>query len=229
MAIIKKYKAEIVHLVNPAENLYTIEFKSLNGIFKFLPGQFLHLALDEYDPSTGWPESRCFSIQTPPKQETIKITFAVKGVFTKRMTNELFTGMQVDLKLPYGQLFQQHHDKNNCLFIAGGTGITPYLSLFNDASFSAYVNPVLYFGFRDKNYDLYKSEFLLAKKINTSFKIIKINQETDGILSISEIYQSNLDANSCFISGPQLMITDFKKYLLDRGVAKDFIRTDEWE
>ncbi len=229
MAIVKKYKAEIVNLVNPTENLFTVEFKSLNGIFKFLPGQFLHLALDEYDPSAAWPESRCFSIQTHPKQESIKISFAVKGVFTKKMADELVPGRQIDLKLPYGELFQQLHNKSNCLFIAGGTGITPFLSLFNDESFSAYSHPVLYFGFRDIKYDLYEQELLLAKKINPSLEMFKINQETDGMLNIVEIYKSNPDAHSCFISGPQLMIADFKRYLVDRGVAVDFIKTDEWE
>ena len=66
MAIVKKYLAEVVHIENKVEGTYTVEFKSLSGPFKYLSGQFLHLALDEYDPSSGWPESRCFSMQSSP-------------------------------------------------------------------------------------------------------------------------------------------------------------------
>ena len=82
----------------------------------------MHLALDEYDPSSGWPESRCYSMQTSPVNEFIKITFSVKGKFTTRMADELKQGKIIDLKLPYGDFFQQDHSKENVVFIAGGTG-----------------------------------------------------------------------------------------------------------
>ena len=45
MAVIKKYKAEIVSIVNVIDNIYTIEFKAIDTNFKYSPGQFLHLAL----------------------------------------------------------------------------------------------------------------------------------------------------------------------------------------
>jgi hypothetical protein len=44
--------------------------------FKFAPEEFLHMALDEYDPSGALPESRRFSIQTVP-EENIKITYTI--------------------------------------------------------------------------------------------------------------------------------------------------------
>jgi ferredoxin-NADP reductase len=48
--IIKKYRVRVSSIINPLEGVYTLEFESLNGKFKYAPGQFLHLALDaEYD------------------------------------------------------------------------------------------------------------------------------------------------------------------------------------
>ena len=71
---------------------------------RFAPGQFLHLALDDYHPSDFWPESRVFSIaSSPTERETLRITYAVKGVFTTRMEAELAPGRQVWVKLPYGE------------------------------------------------------------------------------------------------------------------------------
>ena len=88
-----------------------MEFKSL-GRYKYYPGQFLHLAIDhEYDGSGQWPESRCFSMQSNPDEKTIKITYAVKGRFTKQMEEKLKIGSEVWLKLPYGDLFTQPHKK----------------------------------------------------------------------------------------------------------------------
>ena len=82
----KKYKSAITSIKNPFTGIYTLEFESLGRSFKFLPGQFLHIALDEdYDGTGQWPESRCFSMQSNPDEETIKITYAVKGSFTQEM------------------------------------------------------------------------------------------------------------------------------------------------
>jgi ferredoxin-NADP reductase len=146
MALIKKYHSSVAEIQNPLTDIYTVSFRSMEKPYKYLPGQFLHLALDPYDPSSQWPESRCFSMQTNGLDELIKITYSVKGVFTKRMASELSPGKEVWLKLPYGELFSKPHPRENTVFIAGGTGVTPYLSLFTDSSFREYKNPKLYLG-----------------------------------------------------------------------------------
>lgn len=227
--IVKKYKAELIAIENIGNNVYTLELQSKSGRFKFLPGQFLHLALDEYDPSEPWPESRCFSIQTSPERNNIKITYVVKGVFTSRMSQELVIGKILDLKLPFGELFQSEHVKENAVFIAGGTGITPFLSLFTDTSFKDYINPVLYFGYRDESQDVYNQDFAMADAINTSLKIVKQNQEISGFLNIETILNHNLNASCFFISGPQIMIKNFKAFLLSNGINQHQIITDDWE
>jgi predicted ferric reductase len=229
MAIVKKYLSEVVSLSNPVDYIFTIEFKSLAGRFRFLPGQFLHLALDDYDPSQGWPESRCFSMQSSPVSETIKITFSLKGSFTHRMVEELCVGKKVYLKLPYGDIFQRCHSKNNNVFIAGGTGITPYLSLFIDPQFGSYEKPVLYFGIRDQNYNLYYSELDLAERSNPSLKINILYQDTDGILNITDIFSKHGKESIYIISGPPAMISSFRKTLTDMGVSPENIITDDWE
>lgn len=229
MAIIKKYPAMVKSIHNSIDGVYTLELESLGKPFKYDPGQFLHLALDEYDPAGQWPESRCFSMQSSPDEELIKITYAVKGQFTTRMQHELRPSSEVTLKLPYGDLFTQPHKKVNTAFIAGGTGITPFLSLFTNESFNEYINPVLYAGFRNKEMNLYEVELELAHKINPKFKFIPVYQDEEGILEISGIYKASNPDSSFFISGPPPMIKAFKKYLISKGIPTNQVLTDDWE
>lgn len=229
MAIIKKYPAKIVSIQNSIDGVYTLEFKSLGKPFKYDAGQFLHLAIDEYDPSAQWPDSRCFSMQSAPSEKNIRITYAAKGQFTNRMQQVLTVGSEVTLKLPYGDLFSQEHNKTNTVFIAGGTGITPYLSLFTDTSFALYTKPILYAGFRTEDMNLYMAELEIAKKINSGLEINIVYQDRDGILDINKILRENGMDASYFISGPPVMIKIFKQTLISKGVSESNVLTDDWE
>ena len=224
----KKYKSELISILNPFEGIYTLEFKSLGRKYKYKPGQFLHLAIDEeYDGSGQWPESRCFSIQSAPGENSIKITYAVKGDYTKEMASTLKEGKEVWLKLPYGDLFQQDHNKENTVFIAGGTGITPYLSLFTHESFNEYINPRIYIGFRSKEYNIYQSE--LDRSYNSNSFVQLFFQDTEGILDIKKIFEENGQTVNYFISGPPIMIKNFKQMLIESGVPTKNVLTDDWE
>lgn len=224
----KKYKSEIISILNPFEGIYTLEFSSLGRPFKYHPGQFLHLALDEdYDGIGQWPESRCFSMQSNPTEETIRITYAVKGDFTKAMEATLKNGSEVWLKLPYGDLFQQPHNKENTVFIAGGTGITPFLSLFTHESFIEYTNPKIYLGFRSNEYNIYQKE--LDRLCNSSQFVKFFYQDENGIINIEDILNENGANATYFISGPPAMIKAFKDYLVSGGVKEELVLTDDWE
>lgn len=224
----KKHKSEIISIINPFEGIYTLEFKSLGSKYKYLPGQFLHIAIDnEYDGSSQWPESRCFSMQSNPNEETIRITYAVKGAFTNEMERTLKVGSEVWLKLPYGDLFQQPHNKTNTVFIAGGTGITPFLSLFTHESFNEYINPHIYLGFRSKEFNIYHSQ--LERSCNSS-KFVKYVYENEvGVIDIEQIFNENGATINYFISGPPAMIKAFKKTLIGKEVPIGNVLTDDWE
>ena len=95
----------------------------------FRAGQFLHLALDSWDPSAHWPESRVFSIASSPlEREQLRITVSRQGAFTTRMFQELAVGSTVWLKLPYGDFCPDATLRGPAVLMAGGSGITPFVS-----------------------------------------------------------------------------------------------------
>ncbi len=227
MAIVKKQKATVIGIENKIEGVYTLTFASEKG-FRYAPGQFLHLAIDDsYDGSGQWPESRCFSLQSSPTENNARISYSVKGEFTRMMEQQLKVGSEVWLKLPYGELFEQEHNKANTVFIAGGTGVTPFLSLFTHESFRTYENPNIYLGFRSKEFNLYNFE--LENLCNDTKFVKLVFENVDGVLNINSIFDENGTSASYFISGPPVMIKLFKASLLNNGVPSSNVLTDDWE
>jgi len=166
-------------------------------------------------------------MQSNPDEQNIKITYAVKGKFTKQMEQQLRVGSEVWLKLPYGDLFTKPHNKVNTVFIAGGTGITPFLSLFTHESFNEYTNPKIYLGFRSKEYNIYQDELECSCNSNLFVKLFL--EDTDGVIDIHSIFNDNGSNSNYFISGPPIMIKAFKNTLLEKGVTPNNVLTDDWE
>lgn len=225
--MVRKYKSIIRKIENQIEGVYTLTIEPLSGKYRFAPGQFLHLSIDsDYDGVSQWPESRCFSIQTSSDtSDFLKITYSVKGAYTRMMADKLQEGSEVWVKMPYGELFEQEHSKENTVFISGGTGITLFLSLFTDSSFAEYSNPVLYAGFRSRELNIYQNELDHAPNLNLNL----IYQDSEGILDIQRILAENSNDNSYFISGPPSMIKAFKQYLIGNEVTENNVLTDDWE
>jgi len=225
----KKYLAEVVSIKHPLEGVFTVEFAAVQSHFRYAPGQFLHLALDEYVASMPWPDSRCFSIQSSPDEPNLRITYAVKGDFTRRMEAELACGRTVWLKMPYGDLFSREHGKVGAVFVSGGTGITPYLSLFTSSVFAEYQDAKLFAGFRSKSYNVYHDELEHAKAINPTFSITEIDEDTDGILDVAGIVEGNRNSGGFFLSGPPAMLEAFKGQLAKSGIDASMVHADDWQ
>src|SRR6186997_2238603 len=123
MPVTQKLSCFVERVVSHGERVYTLVLRPERLVPRFQAGQFLHLALDRYDPTGFWPESRVFSIaSSPSRRDTVAITYAVHGLFTQRMERELTEGRQAWIKLPYGDFVVD--GASDVALFAGGTGVT---------------------------------------------------------------------------------------------------------
>ena len=70
MATPQKLRCLINKITDHGGHVYTVDLAPERPVPRFKPGQFLHLTLDDYDPSGFWPESRVFSIASSPAQRS---------------------------------------------------------------------------------------------------------------------------------------------------------------
>ena len=242
MAVVRKIKTKVIDIIEYSADIRFYKLETSNKNFDFKCGQFLQLAVDEYDASYPWPESRCFSIiSSPGNKDYIDILVSRKGNFTTRMFNELALNDTIWVKLPYGDFNFESENNKELFFIAGGTGISPFISYLRLLLESEMKNKVnLYYGVKETGLliftDLFDELKLKYDDINIHLYVENLTTPDSsslmkGILPVNDItgYIINKYDSSVYLSGPPVMINSFNKSLIEKGFSENKIHFDKWE
>ncbi len=227
-------------------NVVSYRLKADRRLPRFLPGQFIHLAIDPYDPSSFWPESRVFSVANAvTDRRTLCLTIARQGAYTNRILDEIKVGSVLWGKGPYGEFrIDGSHGFQRAVLIAGGTGITPFCA-FMDAALAQGALPVeeavLHYGARTPELLIYRSLVDRCAAQVPAFKArfyaeqMRPGQDSDihpGSLDVARIVADTVKFHDAafYLSGPKLMIDAFQTQLIgSHGVAKEQVFIDAWE
>jgi ferredoxin-NADP reductase len=238
-----RIQCSVTSVIHHDDAVATVTFKPLRRLPHFKPGQFLHVALDPYDPTLGfWPESRVFSIASTPFDADLTIAYGIKGAFTERMKAELTVGKEVWIRLPYGHFNLTAAPREEIVLVAGGTGITPFVSFIsNELHRPSGLSLKLVYAVRRPELFIFADVLTKAKSQLNGFTLIAFSEEGPrcenpltfdiGRLSLDRIWQAADDPMTAtfYLSGPVNMISTFKAGLAEKGVDPGKIRIDEWE
>jgi ferredoxin-NADP reductase len=236
----QKLRCRVTDILDHGERVYSIFLKPENLAPRFLPGQFLHLALDNYSSGDFWPDSRSFSIASAPSErQLLRITYAVKGQFTGRIEAELRQGRDVWIKMSYGEFIV--NSENDVCLLAGGTGVTAFTAFLAGLPADHPCHVYLFYGARDKNLLLFRDLVQQCAALVSQFQPYYFVEHTDrkavgqpeivGRLSVEAMWQhiENPLAATYYISGPPPMLKVIASDLNERGIHTDAIRIDAWE
>ena len=230
MPVVRRLPCEVERVVGHGDHVYTVTLAPGSPAPAFRPGQFLHLALDPFEPGGFWPESRVFSIaSSPTERDRLAITYAVKGAFTSRMERELAPGREVWVKLPYGE-FTVDPSRDAVLF-AGGTGVTAFTAFLASLPAGGARRVALFYGARTPDLFVY-GEFVTQRAIEVAgLDVHLVCEATEGRLSVAGAWPviESLDRPLAYLSGPPAMLTALMAQLQARLVPQEEIRTDAWE
>jgi ferredoxin-NADP reductase len=239
MATPQKLRCQVKNVIAHGERVYTLELlPDALPVPRFKPGQFFHLALDPYDPTGFWPDSRVFSIASSPRErDKIQFTYSVRGRYTARMEEEIAAGREVWVKMPYGQFFVDV--SRPVVLFAGGTGITAFTAFLHDLVDSPPCPVTVFYGARERHLLVYRSLVDRCMQNLTGFQAFYFLEhleqtapnELPGLISIALVWQHVPDpTNSYFyLSGPPPMLKALSTQLRDVGVMGHSIHIDAWE
>jgi ferredoxin-NADP reductase len=235
----QKLDCVVDRIVDHGERVYTLALRPERPVPRFRAGQFLHLALDPYDPTGFWPESRVFSIASPPAQrDLVRITYAVHGQFTARMESDLVEGGRVWIKLPYGDFVID--SRADVVLLAGGTGVTAFTAFLEDLSPATSQAVTLAYGARTSALLIYRDEVdrcaqrVAALDVSYFVETPGAGDGPDvntGRVSVDAIWprlRRPLESEY-YISGPPPMLQGIGQELRARHISPEAIHIDAWE
>lgn len=191
------------------------------------PASFVQLSLEIADASQRWPESRTFSIASYSK-EYMRFLIKDQGAYTKRIVNETHVGQFITIKYPFGEMFNKKNIIQRNIFIAGGLGITPFLSLIDYFEENNMDNYYLFYSAKTKD-QLIDLESLKKRVKNLRLYTTK---EDSNYISRRIKFEDFLDlelntSDHIYICGSKDFINYFKSGFKYHGIMN--IHTDEWE
>jgi ferredoxin-NADP reductase len=232
----QKIRCVVDNIVAHGDRVYTVTLRPERPAPRFRAGQFLHLALDRYDPSGFWPESRAFSIASgPDDRNQLRITYSAQGAFTSRMEADLVPGHEVWVKMPYGEFIIE--PRGEVVLLAGGTGITAFTAFLEQLDGSEACSVLLAYGARHEGLLIYRNLVeqcaARASDLTTLYFLERAADTTAeaGRVAIKPVWSRLRDPLGAryFIAGPPLMLKGLEADLRARDVQPEAIHIDAWE
>lgn len=229
IAAIRKNPYEVVEVRQEARDIWSLFLRGKK--FDFQPGQFLFIQLFRKGRLSS---SHPFTISSSPTSENISITPKELGDFT-RTIKETSVGEKAFIDAPYGVFSFLNIDHDELVFIAGGIGITPFMSMLrymHALKLDLQVN--LFWINRNESNLCFREELEQIQEDLPGLSIIKImTQQPDwpGVkerLSAELISEKlgNLDHKNFFVCGPAEMNKQIVAELRQMKVPGDRIHSE---
>jgi predicted ferric reductase len=191
----------------------------------FRAGQFVYATFHQ----GGIPrEAHPFTIASAPGDDSLR--FAVKrfGDFTRSMM-QLRPGSQAQLEGPFGCFYLRSERGHPQTWIAGGIGITPFLSWARSLDRS--IPADLYYCTPGPEQAHFLDELYDIADRHPTFRVIPMRKRSLGHLTVGDLeaVNPNLSQGHVFICGPPVMIENLTMGLATRGVPPHRIHSESFD
>jgi glycine betaine catabolism B len=228
----------ITEMSKETPDVVLFRFESQDKIkMGFDPGMFVMIAY--VDPATKEKTARAFSIASAPSQDFLEFYISmVHGKLTSKLENAKI-GDSYYITGPYGQFkFSPSADKK-VLFLAGGTGLAPFMSMLREMKLLSSGNDVsMIYSVKYPNEIIRKSELAeLGSQINLKTHItVTRPQPGDGWTGqtghidseMIKRYAPDFAERMTYICGPLNFAQAMKDALMALGVPSERIKSDVW-
>ncbi|HZY76665.1 MAG TPA: ferredoxin--NADP reductase [Jatrophihabitantaceae bacterium] len=229
-----RYQLTVREIVRETEDACSVVFDVPAGAeaeFAYRPGQFLTLQL----PGSDGPVARCYSLCSSPHVDDGLLKVAVKrvrdGVGSNWINDNLAPGQTVECLVPAGVFTPKSLDEDLLLF-AGGSGITPIMSILKSALHAGSGKVVLVYANQHENAVIFAAELRdLAERYPERLHVIHWLESLQGLPTRAQLkaFAAPFTSYSSFVCGPSPFMESVSHSLRELGVPPARIHVERFQ
>ncbi len=238
--MMKLFKVRNTEIIGKDTLLLTIVPKRNRDAFNFQAGQYAAIGFKRNGRPTPM---RCFSIVSSPRHpEAVQFAMRIHGDFTTA-ASELQMGDTVFLQGPFGEFLIDEGRHKNIIMLAGGIGITPFISMARYAveKNSSVPMTLLYscsrpddIPFIDELIELeheralFRVAYFITKGTHASLQNVRGATGRIDDQRLQQLTNGKYNNYTYFICGPKQFSNALRKSLLRYGTSEERIITEEF-
>ncbi|GCB05226.1 ferredoxin--NADP reductase [Ralstonia sp. SET104] len=210
--------------------------------FEFRPGQAMELILPGQHADANSSDVRhVFSIVSAPHEDELIIATRMRDSVFKRTLGNLPISTEVQIDGPFGSLTLHKNTARAGVLIAGGIGVTPFMSILRDATkLQIPQDLLLLYSNRRPEDAAFLTELQQLEKQNPRFRLMATMtdmehsaQSWDGVTRkmdsawIKHAIEGLADP-IFYVSGPPAMVEAMRQTLVAAGMDEDNVRSEEF-
>lgn len=190
-------------------------------------GQFTFVSF-RGDAVLGEPHP--FTVSSSPKENNLRLSIKASGDWTKHLYANLKAGTEARIDGCYGQLNYKTSGQRQ-IWIAGGIGVTPFLSWVRDFDPQSNFEIDFFYSVRAESDAVFWDEFLAATQKHKWFRATLNVSSKDGSLTVEKMAATlagGLAERHIYMCGPLPMTEAFRKQFVAKGVPAGNIHFEEF-
>lgn len=235
-----EYEPKLLSRAEVADGTMAFHFEKPKG-FDFRPGQAADMTLLDPPETDAEGNARTFSIVSSPFESQLIFATRMRETAFKSSLKKIPLGTTVKLSSAMGSFTLHRNSAKPAVFLAGGIGITPFMSIVRQADHDRAEHKLyLFYSNRRPEDASFLDDLQRLEKNNPNFHLIGTMTDMSqsekewagetGLIDKAMLsrHLDSLQGPIYYLAGPPAMVTAMRKMLVDAGVDEDDIRTEEF-
>jgi predicted ferric reductase/mono/diheme cytochrome c family protein len=170
-----------------------------------------------------------FSITSAPHERELRITVKAVGDYTRAL-RRLEEGAEAVVEGPYGSFSHHGLPGRKQVWLAGGIGVTPFLSMARSLRYANEPTVDLYYCVEHAEEAHFVDELRAVESRRGDFRVVVVPRDEEGFMTAERLARESgeLASREILICGPPAMIDSLRSQLTAHGVPADHIHAEEF-
>jgi len=238
--VLTSHKARLLRRETVAEGTMAFYFDKPAG-FRHRAGQSVLITLINPAETDSMGDARTFTIASAPGDAELMIATRMRDTAFKRVLKTAPAGTMVEIDGPDGEMVLHEDAARPAVFLAGGIGITPFLSMARAAASERLPHRLyLFYANRRPEDAAFLSELQAMERANRNYRLITVMAEPEkskqrwsgeaGYIrrELLERHLPDVKSPVYYFAGPPAMSMAMQGMLTGMGIGEDSMRHEEF-